>query len=251
MAIQFIGADTGGGNVTTVTDLAWPGGLAANDVALVIWTFGSARTQTVPTGFTLVPLGDNDGGSGSMTGALYYKVLTGSETGALNLVCDATNKQTAVLLVYRGVDSATPIGGTVVVDTSHVAGTTHNNPAYTLAVANEAVITSIHERESTNTDTLFTAPASYTKRGDTAGATTGSGATITAVADDGLGVARAAAAVVTPGVWTGNNATGTGNIITYTFGLRPLATAFTGLKRASGSTWVNAKLYKATGSAWS
>jgi hypothetical protein len=249
MAIQFIGGDIGGGNLATVTDVVWPGSLNADDVAILTWTFGSARTQTTPTGFTLVA--DNDTTSGSGTGALYRKTLTGSETGSLSLICDAINKQTAVLLVYRGVDPTTPIGGTVVFDNTHVAGTTHNNPTYTTAVVDEAVITTIHERESTNIDTLFTAPTDYTKRGDTINTTSGTGATTCAVADDGLGVSRAASTAVTPGVWTGNNATGTANVITYTFGLRPAATAFTGHKIASGSTWVDAALFASVGTSWS
>ena len=218
--ITFVAGATGGTATDPIT-ITWPGGLAADDVALVFWTMQSTTVPTTPSGFTLVT--NNDGGAGSIRTYIYRDVLAGSESGSLTLTCNLANRHSACLVIYRGCDPTTPVDGTPSVDTAHTTGTTHNNPAYTPTQANCVILTSIHER-ATNIDTAWTAPTTpttYTERADTLTLATGSGGTITAVADDGLAAGRDTSAV-TPGVWTGNHGTGTGNIVTYTLALRPL-----------------------------
>lgn len=218
MAVTFVGSATAGGNAEPIT-LTWPGGLAANQVALVFWTFQSPGTPTAPSGFTQVTF--NAGGSGSMLTYIYSKVLAGSESGSLTLTCGfGANRQSACLVIYSGVDTVTPVDGTPAVDTTGVLGTTHNNPAYTPTVANCVILTSIHERAS-SIDADWTKPTGYTERADTLLLAFGSGGTITAVADD-LADGRDTSAV-TPDVWTGDNGTGTPNIVTYTLALRSAA----------------------------
>jgi len=218
VAITFVGSDVGGGNVATIAagDLVWPA-VQADDVALLFWTFQNTATPTTPSGFTLVT--NNDGGSGSMRTYIYKKVCTGSEDGTdVGCTLSAANRQSACIVVYRGVDTANPVDGTPSVDTSHSTGTTHNNPAYTPTVNNTVILTSIHER-ATSIDTAWTPPSGYTERADSLTEATGSGGTITAVADDGLAAGRDTSSV-TPPVWTGDHGTGTPNIVTYTLALR-------------------------------
>lgn len=223
MAITFVGSDVGGGNVATIAagDLVWPT-VQADDVALLFWTMSTTVTPTTPTDFTLVT--NNDGGAGSLRTYIYRKVCTGSEDGTdVGCTVSLATRQSACIVVWRGVNTTTPVDGTPSFDGTHTTGTTHDNPAYTPSVSGCAIVTSIHER-ATNVDTAWTPPTDYTERADTLTEATGSGGTITAVADDGLLVSNPSGTPVTPGVWTGNHGTGTPNIGTYTLALRPSGT---------------------------
>ena len=214
--ISFVGRAFDGANSATV-NLTWPGGLAANDQALVLWTFQNTALPTTPTGFTLVT--NNDGATGSMRTYLYRKTLAGTESGTLACTLDVSNRQSVCLVIYRGVDTTTPVDGTAV-QTTGISGLTHTNPALAPTVANCVIVASIHERAS-SIDTGFAEPAGYLKRADTDhGLAWGSGGTVTTVADDGLAAGRDTSSV-TPGVWTGDGTTA--NVVTYTLALRPLA----------------------------
>lgn len=228
LGISFVGSDAGGGNAADTSTLGagpghliWPSGIEANDFALLFWTFSTARTPTTPSGFDSTPVITTDNTTGSVRSYIYKKFCTGSEDGTeLALINDAANRQCGCLVVYRGVNLTTPIDGTPSVDNTHTTGTTHNHPAYTPNVDGCYILGSIHER-ATNIDTNFSIAGGYAERSDTTNLATGSGGTITTVADDGLATFHPAGTPVTPPVWTGDHATGTANIITYTLALRP------------------------------
>lgn len=221
MTVTAVGtAGTAGANAASITP-TWPTGVAANDVAYVFWTFQTTVTPTVPTGFTQIATTDNT--AGSTRTYIYRKVCAGTETGTLTLTVSGANRQSGCLCVYRGVDPTTPEDVAVAVNAVHTGETTtHPNPAVTTAAANSVIACSVHER-ATSIDASWTAPSGYTKRADTLALATGTGGTITAVAD--LFTPQSAGATVTPGVWTGSSATGTPNIITYTIALRDAAPA--------------------------
>lgn len=220
MAITFVNAATAGANITGLS-ITWPGSLAADDVAYLFWTFSNTNDPADMATWSRVATADNTGPS--MRTRILRKVLTGSETGSQALTTLTQNRQSACLVIYRGVDTTTPEDSSPSVDNTHTAGTTHNNPAETTVAAGCVILTSIHERASpTVNDTAWTAPSGYTERADTLALATGSGGTICAVADDLT--PQAAGATVTPPVWTGDNATGTANILTYTLALRAAAT---------------------------
>lgn len=222
--VTFVGADSTGGNVTDSSTLAgaarliWPT-VDADDVAVLVWSWQNNSTATIPSGFTHEATNDVGDGGGAMRTAVYWKVCTGSEDGTvLATVIGSLSRQSACLVVYRGLDTTDPIAA-LAVDIDHLAETTtHTNPAVTPPVANCVIATSIHER-ATSIDADFTAPSGYTERADTLALATGSGGSITAVADDGLASGRGTGAV-TPPVWTGDNGTGTDNIVTYSLALR-------------------------------
>ena len=75
-----VATGTAGGNVQTLT-LLWASLTAtpaANDVAYLIWTHGSAQTVTAdPSGWTLE--GTRNSGSGSMRTRIYSRVCNGSD----------------------------------------------------------------------------------------------------------------------------------------------------------------------------
>lgn len=223
MAITHVGtAGTAGANSATISP-TWPAGTAADDVAYVFWTMQNTTTPSPnpPTNFTQVATADSTGGSGRTY--IFRRVLPSTQAGTLTLTCAASQRHSACLAVYRGVDTTTPEDSSPAVDDDHTGETTtHNCPAETTVAANCVIVTSIHERAST-IDTAWTEPTGYTERADTLTLATGTGGTITAVAD--LLTPQAAGAVVTPPVWTGNSGTGTPNIVTYTLALRPAATA--------------------------
>jgi hypothetical protein len=221
VAITAIGtAGTDGGSLATITP-TWPSGLQAGDVALLFWSMSTTSTPTAgsPTGFTQHTTLDGASG-GSLRVYLYRKICAGTESGTLSCaVSTGATRQSACLVVYRGLDTTTPIDA-IAVDANHTGETTtHNNPQVTGATTGAAIACSIHER-ATSGDTNWTAPTGYTERADTLTLATGTGGTITAVAD--LFTAQTAGANVTPPVWTGTGFSTT-NIVTYTLALRPAA----------------------------
>lgn len=216
MAVTFVNAGTNGLNTATLS-VTWPTGRAADDVAYLFWTFSSNLDPADMTGWTRVASND---GAGSNRARILRRVLDGSETGSLATTTMTQNRQSACLVIYRGVDTTTPEDSTPAVDTTGVTGTTHTNPTETIVNAGAVVVTSIHER-ATSIDTDWTAPSGYTERADSTTLATGSGGTITAVAD--LLTPQSAGAAVTPPVWTGNHATGTAQVITYTLALKAAA----------------------------
>src|SRR4051812_26339641 len=108
--VSFVGADSGGGNVATITDLVWPA-VQANDVAVIAWIMQNTVTPTIPSGWTVPTGGSADTTTGSGRMRIMWHACTGSETGAISLTngTATANRQSAVLLVYRGVDTTTPI----------------------------------------------------------------------------------------------------------------------------------------------
>lgn len=216
--INHVGTTTAGSSVASLP-IAWPGH-ANNDVAYLFWTMSNTSTPTAaPTGFTQIAQTDGPGATNPRT-YLYRKVCDGTESGNLSLdLSTGVTRQSAVLAVYRGVNTTTPEDVAIAVDNSHAQQQTHNAPSITNATQDAVVVIAIHERVTT-VDTAFTPPAGYTERGDTLTLATGTGGSITAVADNLTPLAPST--VVTPGDWTGNDATGTANIITYTLALRPV-----------------------------
>jgi hypothetical protein len=216
---SLVGADAGGVNGTTISDLVWPGGLAAGDVAVLFWTMINTSTATNPDSFTLNQ--QFDGSSGAIRMRFQHKILTGSEADALTLTGSVSNKQSAVLAVYRGAHPTSPVDTWAVRDET-VAGATHACPQVTTGYAGCAILTAVGERSSSGTSD-WTAPSGYTERADSQLLSGGlAGMTICALADDGLATVRPAGTNVTPPAWTSGNAFSTANVLTWTVSVRPL-----------------------------
>lgn len=222
---SLVGATAGGNGNAVSFDLTWPSGVQANDAAFFFWVMVNTATPNTPTGFTVPSGGAVDGDSGSIRLRFGFKVCAGSESGSLTFGNSNAvfNRQSACLIVYRGIDPSSPINAFSVRDEG-VSTTSHVCPAVTPTVADAPVVVFAGERFSSGT-TNWTI-STYTERGDSGAASAGSGGTSCAVADDGLGVARAANVAVNPPNWVGQVATD--NVFTLTMAMTPLATEFAG-----------------------
>lgn len=213
--ITFVGAGRAGGNTTPIS-VPLPGTRQNGDVALLFWSHSSTAIPTPgpPAGWTSAQVNGTN-----PVAEVWWRTLDGTEGGSVAITLDAASRNSAIIVVYRNVHSTSPIDA-IAVDTTHTGETTtHNNPPVTTVNSNSVIVTSIHERAS-SVDTDWTSPTGYTERQDTQTLATGNGGSITAVADNGP-TPVSSGTTVTPPVWTGDNATGTANIVTYTVALRP------------------------------
>lgn len=224
--VTFVGSDVGGGNVGTITDLVWPT-VQNDDVALVLWEMVNTVTPTIPSGWTVPTGGSVDSTTGSGRYRFMWHACDGTESGALNLTNSGAvvNRQSAALVVYRGLDASNPIDQ-LASRLENTAGTTHASPSVTTGVTDAVVWVGCGERSTTGTNG-WTPPSSpfNNERADSTTAATGSGGTVVACADDGLGVSRSSGTTVTPGVWTSTNGFSTANVVTWTVSLAPLVVA--------------------------
>lgn len=218
---SFVGASNAGGNVQALTSansapLAWPAGLLANDLAILPWTFGPAgTTPTDPTSqvFTLQgTLAD-----GNCISRLLVRQCTGSESGNISgWQCSAINRQTAVLFVVRGFSLVSAAVALAEAGTS----TSHDCPAVGTgdgAANGDSIVVIGTDRAGSTGPT--SAPAGFSKRTGSEAVASGSGGTLTVVADDGLVTAQAFP--FDPAAFTGY-ASG-GSAVSWTLTLRPVA----------------------------
>lgn len=216
MSVSFVAGAQGGANATSF-NLTWPS-VAAGDLAILFWLMQNTGTPVNPTGFTLDQTVDGDTGASRMR--FQHKVCDGTETGNLTLDAVVSNRHCAVLAVYHGTHATSPIDTWQLRDES-VSGTTHASPQVTTGFPDCVIVTAVGERATTGTSN-WTAPSGYNERADSTTASTGSGGTICATADDGLASGRASGSNVTPPVWTSATGFATANVLTWTVSVRPL-----------------------------
>src|SRR5690554_6636590 len=169
MAISRVGSSASSANASSLS-LNWEdagGGDSpqSGDLALLFWNGQSGTsTWTASTSFTLLDAVVAD--TGSHEGRVYYRVCDGSETGTLTLTHTRPpdphiNKQSAVLRIWRGVDSDAPISDYASRD-EDTSGTSHASPSVETVVDDEAIVVAIMERVTDSTAN-FAAPSGYTK----------------------------------------------------------------------------------------
>lgn len=218
---SFVGASNAGGNVAALTaangaPLAYPAGIAANDLAILPWTFGPSTTVVTsgPTGYTL-KASATDGNDQSR---VYFRVLTGSESGNISgWLLDTINRQSADLFVVRGFSSI----AAAVSFLETVTGTSHDCPQVTTgdgAANGDSIVIIGTDRAGSTGPT--TAPAGFSKQTNSEAVASGTGGTLTVVADDGLVTAQTMP--FDPGAFTGFTSGGTA--VTWTLALRPSST---------------------------
>lgn len=205
MAVTIVGsADANGGNVFTLTGVTWPAGIQANDVALIWWTFQSISTRTWGNGITSaneVSVQD----SGQCRSVFALKVLTGTESGDIGLTCGTQNRQSAAVIVYRGVNPTNPLDNfSFNIATSTATSGARTNPQIDPVAANTRLVNAYSERLTTGT-TSITPPTGETLEISSLATASGSGGTFTAIADD-LTTLQGTAAF-TPPTWTNASTT--------------------------------------------
>ncbi|SEG45033.1 hypothetical protein SAMN04489712_105283 [Thermomonospora echinospora] len=211
MAVAFVAATANAVNSTTLP-LTWPA-VSSGHVALLGWSGLSTAVWTPPAGWTLLDAVTAD--SGNHASRVYWRPCDGSESGTITLTHDTLNKQSAVLIVWSGVDTATPIDAYAVRD-ENTAGTSHASPSASATMAGVVAVAMVSERVTDSTPS-YTAPAGYTIRAQPTPIGLG-GSVSLAMAD--LLTGTGGATTVTPGAWTGT--VSTANVLTWTILLRPL-----------------------------
>lgn len=211
---SYVGPGTDGGNLEDLS-IALPS-VQAGDVAVLLWLMQNTSTPATPTGFTLPSSALVDGDSGSMRMGLYWKPLTAG--GSVTLDGSVTNRQCAVLGVYRDAHLTAPISAFAVRDEGSTVST-HPCPLVTPLHDGCVILSGVGERASTGTTNWTT---SYTERADSTTLATGTGGTICAIADDGLATPHTAGVGVTPPNWVSAGAFASANVLTWSIALRPL-----------------------------
>jgi hypothetical protein len=156
---------TNAGSATAPTNVPYPTGLLVNDIAFleVISRENSITPHTVdtPPGWTLV----GESGINGLTRnrhALFYKRLTGSESGTVGInrtpAYSATDEFGGIISIWRGcIASGTPYEG---LNTNTTTATTMTGSSVTTAGPNRLVVDFLGRLEGTQTTT---APAGRTK----------------------------------------------------------------------------------------
>lgn len=213
--MTFVGASSAGENIK-ILPIAWPAGVAAGDVAILCWSSSAAQTTTVPSGF--VRAGSVTTSAG-LRSEVYRRVCTGDEGGSLQLSSSGINRQSATLVVERGVSGAQPID--VFASRSEAAaGTSHASPPVTTVRA-DVIVYRFYSERSTNGTNNAVPGSGYAERADSGASGWGSGGTITAAAQESPLVSRPAGATISPPAWTSGNGFATANVVTWTVALRP------------------------------
>lgn len=163
--ITFFAGATGAAATNTATaSVTMPAGIQANDFAIYSLWKPSTNTSgglvsAAPTGFTNLTIRSGSG----VSSYIWYKKLTGSESGAFTASWSIGQPWVASIVVFRGVNTTTPFAGTAG-QSSPPTGTTLTYPTMTTTAANAAVVRLALARPSntaTNAGT-FTPPASPT-----------------------------------------------------------------------------------------
>lgn len=179
MPITQVGSQTNTGNSANVTSRApaVPAGAQADDVAIVfldLWQ--TATTITPPAGFTLLTGFPTTGGSG-VRNYVYWKRLTGADTGTYSFTWGASNWTTASCIMLRGVKlTGDPIGSNY--NTAYNTSTTF--PSVTVAPSYTPALVWHGYNDSAGT---HTPPTGYTETSDVDCGTSAidlTGATLTA-----------------------------------------------------------------------
>lgn len=215
--VGYVGGGTGGGNVSSIANLSWPGGVLDGHVAFLLWAASATTVFTTPTGFTLVDTGTTGLGS-----KLYVRTCDGTESGTLQCDADNFNRMSVCLGVWSDIDPLNPIDAYALRDEPSSISS-HDCPSITTGVDDAAIIVGVSERASSGT-TAWTPPFGYTEREDTLTLATGSGGTITGIADDGLSVSRLAGTLVTPPDYVSGTGFSSGNVYTWTISVKPAST---------------------------
>ena len=153
MAITYEGAGaqavstTSGGTVTA----AWPAGYTAvaDDVAVVIGVgqhnVGSSSAPSAPSGYTQATTSFREVGTYDLQLTVWYKVLTTSESAPATTVPAAYSGTSGGLsmqvLVFRGVDTSTPMDASAVASNAAAAAT--NTPTGITTVTDLALVVSV------------------------------------------------------------------------------------------------------------
>lgn len=216
---SFVGSAATGGNLATLTP-AWPAGLQSGDVALLVWSVQNTSSPTAPAGWTQIGSSTT---AGSLTSLLFWRLLDGTESGTVSLTCGTINRQSANLVVQRGMDPTAPIDSFAVRAESATAST-HPAPSVSTTTGDPVIWTFYGERSSSGTNDAVPGTG-FVDRADSLTQGGGTGGTIAASAQEFPLVGRAIGTTVTPPDWTSGNGFAAPAVVTWTVALQRLSGA--------------------------
>ncbi|WP_155993147.1 PKD domain-containing protein [Nocardioides sp. URHA0020] len=174
-AISYVGSSTSNAN-TASPSVGVPGAVQADDVLVLVGSYGADATPATPSGWTLR---DQRAVSG-MTSFVWTRRATSGDAGASVVTqLPAVVKSALVLTAYRGVDPTQPLNA---IASSTDSGTAQHVSPTAAGVANGWTLQIWTDKSSGTTS--WTPPGSVTTRGSTYG--TGAGR-VTAIATDSAG----------------------------------------------------------------
>lgn len=144
--------------------IPYPSGIVAGELLLAQGIFaGGVVPDAPPTGWTLAA--DADPGA-NISGAVWYRVADGTETGSVTFTSPNTaNRATGHMQRWSGVDTTTPLDVAGVVGTA--TGTSVTAPSMTTVNDGAMLIYSVGVHASTSAD--ITTPAGYTQVANSTG----------------------------------------------------------------------------------
>ena len=171
-AITYLASSTASVRGGTSLSLVMPAGVAQNDVlvAAVAWrNSGSDRTIAAPAGW--VQIGTNSdtahvsvGGGGTdtwLSEAAYYKVAGAGESGPYIFTISGSDRLSAGISAYRGVDTLAPIQAQLA--RANASSTNAVAPQITTTVANTMLVGIFASRNDISSGSTATPPSGMTE----------------------------------------------------------------------------------------
>lgn len=140
MAVTLVGTPSVYENASaTSVVLPYPAGVTAGELLIAHIAHSNATApSTNPGGWTLILAQNNDGGGAS--GAMWYKIATGSETGSVTFTTSATaGRVTGIMERWTGIDTATPIDAPAAGASTGIQ-TAFTSPSISTATAGAVVV---------------------------------------------------------------------------------------------------------------
>lgn len=222
--LAFVGGTTGTGEASdytiSLTSLTGGSGSApsANDIVIVVSGWGSAADGdpgVTTTGYTEeYDLYANDTRDANLSVA--WKIMGATPDTSVDVSCIGNGNCTAVVHVWSGVDTTTPMDVAVPTGLTGINGARPDSPSITPVTAGAVVITAgLGTGDATPAD--FTAPSGYGNALSQANPSEfGAIAVIASIAWSGSGAED-------PGAWTGGESTTSDSRAAGTLALRPAA----------------------------
>lgn len=225
MAITHVGQDDESGASGNTTDMTFTLPThQADDFGIIIASYRNTLTATMAigtaTGWTQIGTTKDTTAGDDIRSMIWYKKFTSSSETNPAVTIDLGRNRSALLHVFRGVDTTTPF------DVTHTEGdgtnsATPTNPAITTGTANACVLL---WHNNTNTEiTVYGKPTAPTGLADGVTTILLAGGNVQQFTAYKLDVG--AAATITPDAWTHTAVTTVGEYHTYTIALRAQAAA--------------------------
>lgn len=221
MAISFVGSANNsaanGGNVT----LTVPGGVVQNDIIIVAYTIGAlinAAMSVSTAGYTEISELYANGSTNDTNLAVYYKVQGATPDTTVTCVGagGASEAVTAVLMVFRGVDTTTPLDVTTTTATGTGTGRP-TPPAITPVTAGSWIVCA--GGGASDIQSAFTNPGDLST---TAGHFVSVAQADTVDSATGMGFKTDwTSGAFTPAQWTGGSTAAADSWAAFTLALRP------------------------------